>query len=421
MSNSQKSLSMRNNVLWNSIGNLIYWGSSWLTTILVVRLGSYELAGILSLAMSVSSTIYCISAYGVYNYQVSDLKNQYTPDDYMSMRIISAILGYLICIILCITQNYSLYQVGCILLYMVYKTIECFVNVIQAEEQKAGRMDYIGKAYIIRGIGTLGVFIISMYVTEDLLITIGVMCVYSLVVYGIYDLPKVHLILGKKYTITSVHATSLLLSCLPMALYWLFNTLIPTIPKLAIEQILGTELLGVYASISSPLLIISMAANFILTPLISPLSNYYFLNKFKEFKSASCKIFLGMIVCGGICYVGGRIFIAPVLNILYGNYILDYLNIAYYIVIVVVLSAIISYLNIIFTIFRKLWLLVVLNGGASIVAWVACNLFINNFGMQGANYALMIVYLLQIFIMIIVSLCIYTKWKSCSEEKHNED
>lgn len=219
MSNSQKSLSMRNNVLWNSIGNLIYWGSSWLTTILVVRLGSYELAGILSLAMSVSSTIYCISAYGVYNYQVSDLKNQYTPDDYMSMRIISAILGYLICIILCITQNYSLYQVGCILLYMVYKTIECFVNVIQAEEQKAGRMDYIGKAYIIRGIGTLGVFIISMYVTEDLLITIGVMCVYSLVVYGIYDLPKVHLILGKKYTITSVHATSLLLSCLPMALY----------------------------------------------------------------------------------------------------------------------------------------------------------------------------------------------------------
>lgn len=407
---ASKKLSIRENIIWNSCGNLIYWGCSWFTTILIVRLGSYELAGILSLAMSIDSTIYCISAYGVYNFQVSDVKNEYTPDNYLSMRIVSAILGILICLITCFVQQYNPYQSGCILIYMLYKTVECFINVIQAEEQKANRMDLIGKSYMIRGIGTLICFVIGLIITNNLFITLCMMCLFSLLVFILFDLSKVHQVLGRKYQIGMGRVTSLMVTCLPMALYWLFNTLTPTVPKMCIENILGTQELGVYASISSPLLIITMAANFILTPLISPLSNFYFLDRGKALSKAILKILFLMVASGIICLIGARLCLRIGLRILYGETILQYLNIAYYIVGVVILSAVISFLNILYTIFRKLWLLVFINGGVAGAAILLCNVFITEYGLQGANYALGIVYAAQIMLMLLIFLNIYTKW-----------
>ena len=114
-----KELGVKENVIWNAIGNIVYWGCSWLTTILVVRLSGYSDAGVLALAMSICSSVYCISAYGVYNFQVSDIKEEYSSDSYMSTRIITAILGLLVCVCLCFARRYSLYQTGCILIYML--------------------------------------------------------------------------------------------------------------------------------------------------------------------------------------------------------------------------------------------------------------------------------------------------------------
>ena len=49
-----KKLSIKANMLWNSIGSMTYLGCQWLVTIFVVRLSSgYDAAGLLSLAMAV--------------------------------------------------------------------------------------------------------------------------------------------------------------------------------------------------------------------------------------------------------------------------------------------------------------------------------------------------------------------------------
>ena len=47
-----RELSLKANVLWNSIGSMFYLGCQWLITVLVVRLSSgFDAAGLLSLAM----------------------------------------------------------------------------------------------------------------------------------------------------------------------------------------------------------------------------------------------------------------------------------------------------------------------------------------------------------------------------------
>lgn len=56
MQSNDTGLSLKSNMIWNSIGSLTYYGCQWLITILVVRVSdSFEAAGTLSLAMSIAN------------------------------------------------------------------------------------------------------------------------------------------------------------------------------------------------------------------------------------------------------------------------------------------------------------------------------------------------------------------------------
>ena len=63
---------------WNTFGTFFYFLCQYLLTILVVRLGSFNDAGIFSIVLSITNVFYCISIYGVRNYQVADIENRFS-------------------------------------------------------------------------------------------------------------------------------------------------------------------------------------------------------------------------------------------------------------------------------------------------------------------------------------------------------
>lgn len=65
---------IRWNMLWNSVGSIVYMGGQWVLSVLVVRTLGYTDAGIFSLAMSLTNTFYSLANYGIRNFQVSDLE-----------------------------------------------------------------------------------------------------------------------------------------------------------------------------------------------------------------------------------------------------------------------------------------------------------------------------------------------------------
>ena len=105
------------------------------------------------------------------------------------------------------------------------------------------------------------------------------------------------------------------------------------------------------------------------------------------------------------------------MKLLYGEEILQYMPVVYNIIIVTVLSTIVSFLNILFTIFRKLVMLVIINGGAAIITLILCCFFIPRYDIQGANYALLFVYLIQILYMIWMFIRFYIDWQRSSVNK----
>ena len=96
MSSSNKTLSK--NILWNAFGNLFYLGVLWLFTVLVTRKMGFEQGGVFSLALSVSAVFQALALFGTRNYQVSDLKAEFSDQSYLEARIITCAASFIVCI-----------------------------------------------------------------------------------------------------------------------------------------------------------------------------------------------------------------------------------------------------------------------------------------------------------------------------------
>ena len=88
-------LSIKQNMLWNSVGSLTYSGCQWLVTVLVVRLApSLDAAGTLALAMAVSNIFSPIALYKVRAYQVSDVHERTSSGEYVGFRFVTIGLAF---------------------------------------------------------------------------------------------------------------------------------------------------------------------------------------------------------------------------------------------------------------------------------------------------------------------------------------
>ena len=63
----------KRNTLINFAGYGFYMGCQWLVNVLAVRLAGFSEAGVLSLAISVTSIVYVVAHFNMRNYQVSDI------------------------------------------------------------------------------------------------------------------------------------------------------------------------------------------------------------------------------------------------------------------------------------------------------------------------------------------------------------
>ena len=85
---NKKRLSIQENIIWNTVGSIIYMVTQWLITILVVRIAGVDTAGNLTLAISVNNIFYSIAMFGIRNYQVSDVKEKYSNNIYIYSRML---------------------------------------------------------------------------------------------------------------------------------------------------------------------------------------------------------------------------------------------------------------------------------------------------------------------------------------------
>lgn len=328
---------MKKNVVWNTFGSVFYCMCQWLITVLVVRLDSFEASGQLSLAMTTSSSFSAISLFSMRQFQISDVREEYLSKEYYGSRITTCFMAQFACMLYATFMVDTSNSYWCIVLFMLVRLAEAFVDVFHGINQKFNRYDIIGKSFLLRGILTLVSFTVGLILTHNLIITLTIMAVLNLLVAFAFDRIKT----GKLEDITPVinkRVFQLILTCVPLVIFSFLLSLENLIPKNLLETMHGVEELGIYASIASPTLVVQVVASVIFTPFLPQFTKLYVEGELETFKRMFCKIMLAIGALSIVIIIGASLFGRFGLKLLFGDMILEY----YYLFIPIVLCTILT-------------------------------------------------------------------------------
>lgn len=410
-SNQENGLSLKKNIIWNSAGNFIYLFTQWIITYSVTRLLGYDNAGVFALGVSFSHTFGTIAAYGIRNYQVSDTNKEFDDNTYIITRIYTSIAAVFVCSVFVLSNNFDKFQVTCIITYMLFRISESLTDVYHGVDQLNMRMDYIGISFIIKGLFTSIVFIFIIWFTKDLLLGILSLVATSYIVLIFYDQRKsARFYVKKRIDIQLIK--NLLVKCFPLAFYNFMFTTYTTIPRYFLEKIMGSELLGIYASIALPVIIIQTLAAYIFSPFITIFADSWNNGDYNLFKKLFKKIFAILTILSVTAIIGTLLVGDFGLKLLFGEQILKYSSLLIPLVWCTILTSFLWFISAIIIVIRNLKVLVISGIIAVLICLIGSTNLITMFGLNGASFITIISLSVQIAILFIFSL-----WKMKIQSK----
>lgn len=407
----KKVRTLQQNMLYNTIGSLVYYCSQWLMTIVIVRLSGFTDAGRLSVAISVTAVASIIGLFNIRSFQVSDLENKYTDYEYLRARWYTNIMSIFVCVVIILYFGYSFEQVIIILAFMGFKVVEQTADVYYGVDQKKERMDFVGISMMIRGIGSLVLFCVGFQVTGSLFASIIGMSIFSLLVVLCYDKRVTGICVEKEKRNGKElrkQVKSMLITCFPLAVVAFLNNFSVTVPRLYLEQYFGDEILGFYSSVASPTVIIQLAATTLFAPMIPPLALEFKTGNKKKFLDGLKKFLLLLAVITVVALIGSKLFARWGLVLLFGEKIEPYVYLFIPIIVISILIALNASMFSVCTLMREIksqYLIGIFGILSSLVFSIT---LVKKYEMEGVVAALLGTLLIQILIQVII---IYRKIK----------
>ncbi|MDD4797445.1 MAG: lipopolysaccharide biosynthesis protein [Eubacteriales bacterium] len=393
-------LSLKKNMMWNSLGTTVYLFCQWLTSVLVVRLVGFTTAGYLSLAMSLSSPFLCIALYGIRNFQVSDLAHTYNDRSYLAARMLTSAVSLAVCGGFLLLQPYNAQQRICVFLYMVYRISEAYVDVYHGICQRAMRMDVIGKSMLVRGVASLMAFVAVLAATGRLEWAILAMAAVCYAVILLYDIPFTHRLGIQPDAGSARQVWGMLGRCLPLVVNAFLSTVIISIPRYYLELYHGSQVLGIYASVATPAVIIQTLAGFLFNPLITVFARHYEAGDRPAFMKLLGKTALAIGALAAAGLLGCALLGSAALGLLFGAEILPYAYLLYAVVLSSCLTAFIWFIGAVLTVIRKQNTLI----GANLLGVGICLglslALVGRYGMDGVNISILVALAAQALCMV---------------------
>lgn len=319
---------INNGYTWNSIAGVVSASEAVILSMVITRTIGLADAGILTIAFAVGNLFLNIGKFGVRNYQISDIKGEFSFSNYFIARLISTGSMLLVSVIYLIVrlweENYSWQKAIVVFGMCAIYAIEAIEDVFCGLYQQNNALDVGAKIFSIRWILTMIIMSLSLLWWHDLLktmlagvLTSGIAFIYLL--YLTYPSFKKNIRWGicKK-------DFGVLRNCLPLFLSGFMMFYITNAPKYSIDRWLTEEVQACYGFIAMPVFVIEVLNGLIYYPIVVKMSiEWEERNKKRFLRSVykQCLILLG-IIC--ICLIGAYTLGIPILSMLYATDLSDY-------------------------------------------------------------------------------------------------
>ena len=399
---------------WNTIGSFFYQGCMWLLTVLVVRLSSdYQNSGALAFAMSVGNVFYMLATYNLRTYQVADTTEEYSPSNYVAIRLITIAAAVVICIPYSIIVSPSSSTLFTILAFLLFKSDESFANVLYGIDQQRLRLDISGMSQILRGIACVSAFALFMLLTDSLQISLLAMALSCLAVTLLFDLPRTNdLVETLRPRVSVKKCKKLLIHCLPSALGIVISNFVVSTARQLFGISYGEAALGIYASVATPCVVVQVLAQNLYTPMLGPIASLFKDNKGREARHSCVKLFSGLSI--GCFLLSTVVFLCakPLLTIVYGEGIANYSYLMPGVLAVASCSVLLCLQTDLLIVFDGIKMSLLMNAAAFLVMIASLNPMIDRFYMNGISFSLCLAYIVAMIIgFICLARCSSTQWQ----------
>jgi O-antigen/teichoic acid export membrane protein len=327
-----KRLSLRANFGWTLAGNVCNAACTWLIVVIIVKLGSMELAGFYAFAQALVLPVVSFSTLQLRGIYATDATNQYRFGHYLGLRVLTTGLALAVISALALESS-SQRDIQLLTLAIgLGAAIDAISDIIYGALQQRERMHWIAASMIVRSLLGLAAVLAGLLLTNSLiwsmLLSAGVKGLVVLVVdvpLGVQTLAVNSARVVKQSRIREVWSQAcewnvlrtLAWLSLPLAPTTMLMTLQVTIPRYLIEHWLDAKQLGLFAAQSY-----LTSAGAIVATALAQAAAPRMAQHFRDGDARGFRLLLVKLValggaCGAVGVAVAVLFGKPLLSVLY--------------------------------------------------------------------------------------------------------
>jgi len=252
-----KKPSVQNNI-WTILASGVESLTVMIMIFLAVRLVGLAEAGILSFAFAVSGLLRIIITLGVRVFQSTDVNQEHTLNTYIGLRFCSAFVAFIGIGVFLAISGFEMLKVFVILLVFFIFLVDGFADVFMGDLQQKGKMRIAGRMRVCAFLSCLVAFVIAMFITRSLFMPLFISVIILLLVYVVWIWCYRKHFIRVRVKINKAAIKTLVLSTLPLAVSGLCAMFLYNSPKYFLGFIESDESVAIFTMLVMPLAMLNL-------------------------------------------------------------------------------------------------------------------------------------------------------------------
>jgi len=319
--------SLREQAVWNAIAGALCALEAVIMSIVSSRVLGLTATGELTIAFAFGNLFRTIGLWGIRNYHLSDLRFEYSFNEYRKARYFSIMLMLIAIIVNALYLLLSASTIEKLLVVILIEAVyllECYEDLIGGEYQRRGRLDIGAKLFLIRWSSLLLVYSLSVYLFKSLVfallfsVVISSMLFFITLSYG-FGLPKDLEDRKQDRGLLSDKQKKLLLTTFPLFLISFLTFFLNNIAKYSLDYYYEESIQACFGFIALSIFAVEMISGFLYQPKLTRISQLWIEKRIKDFWVEIVKQIFLILIITIICLLGGWWIGVPVLSFLFST------------------------------------------------------------------------------------------------------
>jgi O-antigen/teichoic acid export membrane protein len=355
------------------------------------------MVGQFALGLALCAPVMMLANLQLRSVQATDARNEHRFGDYLALRLATTALAFAAICLIAWLAGYRWQTALVVILVGVAKSVESFSDVIYGLMQKYERLDRIAIAMMLRGVGSVVVFALTLWLTRCAAWAVVALAGWWSAVLLTYErktggeLLKAFGAADARFAASWEWARMRQLAwlSLPLGVVMVLISLNTNIPRYFVEHYLGEAALGYFAALAY-VMVAGYTVMAALGQSATPrLARYYQSNR-SAFKRLLAKMLLLAAAVGAAGILVAVLWGRPLLTLLYRRDYAQYADVFVWVMIAAAISYVKSMLGYGMTAARIFRAQVPLNVACSLGIILTCALLIKSHGMIAGAYALVV-------------------------------